>query len=263
MKITFKILLVLTLFFLMPPYLSFSGNEAPDLGRIHQEDGLHDQTFKTKPDIDESFFTLQVDRLGWKFFTRMGINILAVFVLIRLVYYRRYMRKELFFTFFIFNFVIFLITYLLNKVDMGLGSAFGLFAVFSMLRYRTVNIDTKDMTYLFLVIAIGLITAIARASAIELCLLNGGILLITYLLEGGLILKREMTKDIQYEHIEMIRPENEDRLIADLKTRTGLDIHRVAIGKIDFLKDTALIRVYYSERKGALSISDAEQGSDD
>jgi len=139
-----------------------------------------------------------------------------------------------------------------------LGAAFGLFAVFSMLRYRTENIDTKDMTYLFLAISIGLITAIAKASALELCILNCTILLITFLLEGGLLLKREMTKSIQYEHIELIKPENHDKLIADLKSRTGLDISRIAVGPIDFLKDTALIKVYYSERKGGRIVSDVD-----
>jgi hypothetical protein len=202
---------------------------------------------KQKQDPEEAFYAINVDRLSGNFFVRLVINFISVILLIRFIYFKRYKRKELFFTFFIFNFSIFLITYLLNKVDMGLGAAFGLFAVFSMLRYRTENIDTKDMTYLFLCIAMGLITAIAKASALELCILTGSILILTFLLESGFLLKKESTQTIQYEHIEMIKPENYGLLLNDLKTRTGLNIHRLSIGKIDFMRDTALITIYYSE----------------
>jgi hypothetical protein len=250
MKSLLKISLLIFMFILICPPESFcNGNEPVSTSSIQADPQTgSDQMRRIKPDIDQSFFSLQVDRLNTQFFTRMGINFLSVFMLIRLIYFRAYKRKELFFTFFIFNFVIFLITHLLNKVDMGLGAAFGLFAVFSMLRYRTENIEAKDMTYLFLSITLGLITAIAKASALELCILNGLILLVTFLLEGGFLLKREMTKNIQYENIDLISPENQDKLLADLKARTGLDIHRVDIGKIDFLKDTASIKIYYSER---------------
>ncbi|HEV7231557.1 MAG TPA: DUF4956 domain-containing protein [Bacteroidia bacterium] len=217
-----------------------------------QQPGIHK---KEKPDSNEGFYLLNVDKLSGVFFVRLVINLISVTLLIRMIYFRRYRRKELFFTFFIFNFTIFLITYLLNKVDMGLGAAFGLFAVFSMLRYRTENIDTKDMTYLFLCIALGLITAIARASALELCILTGSMLTVTFLLESGLFLKKESSKIIQYEHIEMIKPENYTRLLNDLQTRTGLNIHRVAIGKIDFIRDMALITIYYSETDPASRIS--------
>src|SRR6476620_2890813 len=104
------------------------------------------------------------EKLSVKFFMRLAVDFLSVFVLIRFVYFPIYKSKEFFFTFFIFNLIIFLITYLLNKVDMSMGAAFGLFAVFSMLRYRTEGITTKDMTYLFIVIAIGLICAVSKAT---------------------------------------------------------------------------------------------------
>jgi len=139
---------------------------------------------------------------------------------------------------------------------MGMGAAFGLFAVFSMLRYRTENISAKDMTYLFLAIAIGLITSISKASAFELSILNSLILLITFLLEGSLFLKREYIQSIQYENIEMIKPDHHPALIIDLKERTGLNIHRVTIGKVNFLKDTAAIKLYYYEGKAPNVSSD-------
>ena len=130
---------------------------------------------------------------------------------------------------------------------MSMGAAFGLFAVFSMLRYRTEGIYMKDMTYLFLAIAMGLITAVSKGNWDELSLLNLIIIAFTYLLESNLFLKKEASKIIQYENIEMIKPEFQAALIADLESRTGIKINRIAISKVDFLRDTAIIRIYYYE----------------
>ena len=104
------------------------------------------------------------NKLPEKFFVRLLVDVLTTTILIRLIYYRIYRRTDLFLTFFGFNFVIFLITYLLNKVQMSMGAAFGLFAIFSMLRYRTEGLSAKDMTYLFIVISVGLISAIVKGS---------------------------------------------------------------------------------------------------
>src|SRR5688572_3941200 len=112
------------------------------------------------------------EKLSPKFFMRLGINLLSTFILVRFIYFPAHKSREYFFTFFIFNLVIFLITFLLNKVEMSLGAAFGLFAVFTMLRYRTEGISIKDMTYLFLVIAIGLINAVSKGGWDELILVN-------------------------------------------------------------------------------------------
>ena len=187
------------------------------------------------------------EKLNAKFWTRISIDIVSVFILIRFIYYPIYKNREFFFTFFIFNLIIFLITFLLNKVEMSMGAAFGLFAVFSMLRYRTEGISMKDMTYLFLVIAMGLITAVSKGNWDELSLLNLIIIAFTYLLESNIFLKKEASKVIQYENIEMIKPEFQAELIADLETRTGIKINRIAISKVDFLRDTAIIRIYYYE----------------
>lgn len=189
------------------------------------------------------------DKLGPKFFIRIGINLVSVFILIRFIYFRRYKSSENFFTFFIFNLIIFLITFILNKSDMSMGAAFGLFAVFSMLRYRTEGINTKDMTYLFLVIAMGLITALSKGTWFELIFLNLIIIFFTYLLESSMLMKKEETKLVQYENIGMIQPEFHNELIADLEKRTGLKINRISIGKVNFLKDTAIIKIYFYESK--------------
>jgi len=187
------------------------------------------------------------EKLNVKFWTRIAIDLVSVFILIRFIYYPIYKNREFFFTFFIFNLIIFLITFLLNKVEMSMGAAFGLFAVFSMLRYRTEGISMKDMTYLFLAIAMGLITAVSKGNWDELSLLNLIIIVFTYLLESNLLLKKEASKVIQYENIEMIKPEFHTALISDLESRTGIKINRIAINKVDFLRDTAVIRIYYYE----------------
>jgi hypothetical protein len=187
------------------------------------------------------------DKLSAKFFMRLFVDIISVLILVRFIYFPIYKNREFFFAFFIFNLIIFLITFLLNKVEMSMGAAFGLFAVFSMLRYRTEGISMKDMTYLFLVIALGLISAVTKGNWDELILINSIILIVTYVLEGNWLIKKESSKFIQYENIEMIRPAKHRELIVDLEERTGLKINRITIDKIDFLKDTALIRIFYFE----------------
>jgi len=193
-------------------------------------------------------FTL-FEKLGPKFFIRLAINLASVFILIRFIYFPAYKNRENFFTLFIFNLIIFLITFILNKSDMSMGAAFGLFAVFSMLRYRTEGISTKDMTYLFLVIAMGLITALSKGNWMEISFINLIIIIFTFALETSIFMKKEVSKNVQYENIEMIKPEFRNELMADLENRMGVKINRISIGKIDFLKDTAIIRVYYYEPK--------------
>ncbi|MFM7078899.1 MAG: DUF4956 domain-containing protein [Bacteroidota bacterium] len=194
----------------------------------------------------ETGFTL-FNKLSPKFFLRLLIDIAAVFVLIRFVYFPIYRSREYVFTFFIFNLIIFLITYLLNKVEMSMGAAFGLFAVFSMLRYRTEDISIKDMTYMFLVISMGLINAVTKGSWDELLLIMSIIILITYLLESKVLMKKEVSRIVMYENIELIKPENRQQLMEDLEKRLGVKVNHVTIGKVDFLRDTAQVQVHYYE----------------
>jgi len=189
------------------------------------------------------------EKLGFKFFMRLLINFISVFILIRFIYYPVYKNRENFFTLFIFNIIIFLITFILNKSDMSMGAAFGLFAVFSMLKYRTEGISAKDMTYMFLVIAMGLITALSKGSWLELSFINVLILLFTFFLETSVIMRKEVSKTVQYENIELIKPENRELLQADLEERLGLRINRIVVGRVDFLRDTAMMKVFYYEPK--------------
>jgi hypothetical protein len=189
------------------------------------------------------------EKLGTVFFIRLAIDLVSVFVLIRFLYFPINKTRENFFTLFIFNLIIFLITFILNKSDMSMGAAFGLFAVFSMLKYRTEGITTKEMTYLFVVIAMGLITALSTGNWLELIFINIIILLFTFALESTFLMRTEVSQTVQYENIELIKSANRDLLKVDLESRMGIKINRITIGKIDFLRDIAIIRVYYYETK--------------
>lgn len=179
---------------------------------------------------------LGFDKISSQLLIRFFIDFISVFILIRVIYYKNYKRTDLFLTFFGFNSIIFLITYLLNQVEMSMGAAFGLFAVFSMLRYRTEGISTKDMTYLFITIALGLITAISNGSLAELGLMNAILLGFTAILESNILIQKEQTKGIIYDKINLITPDKKQELIDDLRQRTGLNIQRVEINHYDFLK---------------------------
>lgn len=181
----------------------------------------------------------------WSFAARLALDLLCATVLIRLIYFRRYRRTELFLTFFSFNLVIFLLTFLLNRVEMTLGAAFGLFAVFSMLRYRTEGIAAKDMTYLFLVIALGLLMAVGGASLAQLALIGAAILACTALLEGDWLTRREHAQPVLYDNLALVGPQARAALLGDLRARTGLDVHRVDVHEIDLLRDVARLTVYY------------------
>jgi hypothetical protein len=178
----------------------------------------------------------------------------TIFVLVRLIYYPIYKQSEFYFMFAIFNLIIFMISFLLNKVDLSMGAAFGLFAVFSMLRYRTESISIKDMTYLFLCIAIGLLTAVTKIKDAEdkyeyifLIGLNSAVLALTWFLETNRFVKKEMSKFITYENIELIQSHRQAELLEDIKLRTGINIHRFTVQRINFLKDSAIIKIYFYE----------------
>lgn len=182
---------------------------------------------------------------GLEFLCRLLCNILTVVVIVRGIYIPKYRRTKVIFTFFSMNIVIFLIGFLLNKVEITMGAAFGLFAVFSMLRFRTENISARDMTYVFIVIAVGLLVSVSRGGWQELLLICSVIVLTTYLLEKGLFSGDEQAQVILYDRIELIHAARKKELIEDLRNRTGLDIRRIEIGEIDLLKDAASITMYH------------------
>ncbi len=199
-----------------------------------------------EPASTVDFFSFQLDRFNMDFFVRLAIDLISMIVLIRGIYYKVYRRIDFFFTFFMFNLIIFIITVLLNSNSgFSIGAAFGLFAIFAMLRYRTEDISARDMTYLFMSITIGLISSINMGTALEIIIINAIILLTAFCIEGNILVKQSFSKVIEYERVDLIKPEYKAELIADLKDRTGLAVHKVYVKRIDFLRDTAVLKVYY------------------
>ena len=180
---------------------------------------------------------------------RFAFNVLIVVAISRLVYYPLQRNREYLFAFFTLNTVIFFVCRLMSSVSLSVGFAFGLFAIFSILRYRTTTVPIREMSYLFIFISIGIINSlsIGTTSYGELVVINFAIAGITYMLERHWFSRSEIGKYVIYEKIENIRPENYAALLQDLRERTGLEVHRVEVGRIDFLRDIVHMRVFYQE----------------
>jgi hypothetical protein len=188
----------------------------------------------------------------WDLVLRSIFNLLVVLYLVRYMYYKTTPRKDYLFTYIIISQVIFFILFLLENVKLEMGFALGLFAIFGIIRYRTRQIPIREMTYLFLVIGITVINALAnrKVSYAELLLTNVAVLVLTYLLEKRFLLKHETKREIIYENVELIKPENRTVLIQDLQKRTGLKINRVEIGRVDYLRDSVRLFIYFFEKDG-------------
>ena len=182
---------------------------------------------------------------------RFGFNLFIAFIIIKLIYYREHKDNDFVFTYFMFNSLIFFFSFLLSNITINLGFAFGLFAVFAIMRYRTDPIPIKEMTYLFIVITIGVINALSKTEVSYEAILftNVAIVGLTYFLETYWQKNLLIQHMVVYEKLENIKPENHDRLLADLKERTGLDIQQFEIRRINLLRDTFRIRIYCKEQK--------------
>ena len=181
-------------------------------------------------------------------FVRLALNLFVSFLVVHFMYARNSRRKDFYFSFLAVGTVVFLLSFLLNSVKLELGFALGLFAIFGIIRYRTDAIPIKEMTYLFIVIGISVINALAnkKVSYVELVFTNSVIVFGLWLLEKRLMLKQEGSIRLIYEKIENIHENNKEALLADLIERTGINIKRYEIQKIDFLKDVAHITLYFN-----------------
>lgn len=194
------------------------------------------------------FFDLSYDFMVM--FSRLLINVLATWIIIDRLYFRKSHRRDFYFTFmlipiaifFIVFFMIFVLEDMKGKTSMGVG--IGLFGIFSIMRYRTDTMPVREMTYLFVITAVSLVNAVSvGAPLFEVILTNVIIILAVWLCERRL--KTRPTRIIQYDRIELITPERRQELIADLEKRLGVKVVKVDIGSIDFLRDMAMIRVSY------------------
>ena len=183
------------------------------------------------------------------FLPRFIVNTIFIIVLVRGCYFQHSKNRPFAASFILFGTGVFMVTGLLHSADISMGFAFGLFAVFSMLRYRTESITIKEMTYLFLVIAIALLTAVGPIGLLGISIINVIICIFAYILETGFLLPLTEEQIIRYEKIENIRPENRVELVNDLKQRTGLEIKHLSIESVDFLNDTAQIRIFYQSKQ--------------
>ena len=202
--------------------------------------------------------------LAIRFFT----NLLVCWILVHFFYYRKSRRRDYYFTFMVFSTAMLMLLYIMGNVEVGVGLTLGLFAIFGVIRYRTETVPIREMTYLFVIIALAAMNGLApvyrlvgAASANPHYALNGGavaimllsnalVIALIWVLESGKALSQTSTKLVLYDRIDLIVPERRAELTADLEKRLGFPVKDVEIGHVDFLKDAAFIKVYYTPEKG-------------
>ena len=183
----------------------------------------------------------------YKMIIRFLLNLFFLTAVVKYIYYRRSQKKEYLFTFYLIGIVVFFLCFTLKKYELDLGMALGLFAIFGILRYRTMPLEVKEMTYLFVVIGIAVMNGLSnkKMSYAEIIAANSIIVLTLYILERYWTRTEVFSKEVLYETIENIRPENHDKLKEDLEKRLGVTIIRFEIGNVNFLRDVAKITVHY------------------
>jgi uncharacterized membrane protein len=192
-----------------------------------------------------------IELLNWanlvELLGRFALNLIVILILVRWFYFSTTRRKDFLFTYILISSIVFLLCFLLENVMLQIGFALGLFAIFGIIRYRTHAIPIKEMTYLFLIIGISVINALANTASIsEIVFTNLIIIFITYGLEKKWLLRHESSKSIIYEKINLIKTEHHKELIEDLQLRTGISkISRIEIGEVDFLKDICHITIFF------------------
>lgn len=194
---------------------------------------------KPKSKIEEVF-------INTNFYYGIIMDIVFVTLIILLIYYPNYKKSDTIFTFVLFNIIIYLLTYFLNGVKMSTGAAFGLFAVFTLLRYRTTSINMRDMTYLFIFIAMGLLSAI-QLRVVDILIIYSLIFVSIFLMDSKLIMKREFYKEVSIREIDLAHTDKMPELLELMKERTGLNIQRISIKKLNYKSESVDLKVYYHE----------------
>ena len=189
------------------------------------------------------------------------INFAVVVVLVRFIYYPGTREKKYVFTFLAFSTVIYFVLALLKTTDLGVGVGFGLFAIFSVLRYRTDPIPIREMTYLFVIISLPVVNSVVSSEGAfwKLAVADGAVMLLMHALEREWGFRFEASGRITYDRVDLIVPERREELLADLCERTGLAVTRAEIGRVNLLRDSAEIKVYYAAARDAHTFnSDAD-----
>lgn len=267
MKKLFCIAVALLLSLSLPSILSAQTVERPApeevlaaFGDLEPEDELMDvQTFT------EAMMTTSQNlvELGIRFF----LNLLVCWLIVQCFYYKKSRRRDYYFTFMVFSSAMLALLYIMGNVSIGVGLTLGLFAIFGVIRYRTETVPIREMTYLFVIIALAAVNglaplyhvtdvattphyALSLGSVLVLVLVNVLILLLILILESERLLRHTSAKLVLYDRIELIVPEKREELIADLEKRVGVKIDNIEVGHVDFLRDAAFIKVYYTLGKG-------------
>lgn len=183
----------------------------------------------------------------YKLLFRFVFNFIIITIIIRYIYYKKTPRRNYVFTYYMISIISFVIVFALKKLDIDTGMGLGLFAIFGIIRYRTNPLRVREMTYLFITIGLSVVNGLSgrQVSYSELLFINFAVVLIVYLLDTKLLVNLESSKTVIYEKINNIKPENYALLIEDLEKRIGLKITKAEVGKVDFLKDIAEIKIYY------------------
>ena len=207
---------------------------------------------KQKRQSDEFIDTDHVTKLLLAFL----INLIAIMIVVRWLYYPKCKRGEFFFTYILIAISTFMLIYVLGDVKLKAGIALGLFAMFSIIRYRTEQIAIREMTYLFVIIALSAINGltISELSIGEVIIINILFVAAIWVCESKLLISHYSYKVIKYDNISLITPDKREALIADLEKRTGLNIIKVEVGAIDFLKDAAIVKMYYKSNEANNSV---------
>ncbi|MBO4466610.1 MAG: DUF4956 domain-containing protein [Bacteroidales bacterium] len=235
-----------------------------DLAAFGNADLGDDVLFDVQTITDAMMTTAQkVGELGIRF----AINLLVCWILVHFFYYRKSRRRDYYFTFMIFSSAMLTLLYIMGNVEVGVGLTLGLFAIFGVIRYRTETVPIREMTYLFVIIALAAVNGLAPLYQVAdlataphyvlswgnvgvMALVNALIVLLVWVLESEHLVKHTTTKLVLYDRIELIVPEKREELIADLEKRLGVKVDNVEIGHVDFLKDAAFIKVFYRLGKG-------------
>ena len=207
---------------------------------------------KQKRQSDEFMDTEHVNKLLLAFL----INLVAIMIIVRWLYYPKCKRGEFFFTYILIAISTFMLIYVLGDVKLKAGIALGLFAMFSIIRYRTEQIAIREMTYLFTIIAVSAINGltISELSIGEVIIINVLFIAVIVICESKLLISHYSYKVIKYDNIGLITPDKREELIADLEKRTGLKVIKVEVGAIDFLKDAAIVKMYYKSNEANNSV---------
>jgi hypothetical protein len=179
-----------------------------------------------------------------------ALNLVIALLVARFIYYPVTREKRYVLTFITFSTITYFVLGLLTSVDLSIGVGFGLFAIFSVLRYRTDEIPPREMTYLFVFIALPIMNSVLMGDGelAQLLVSNAFVVIVLYVLEKGWGFRFDESRNVIYDRIELVSPERRDELMADLKARTGLAIKSVELRRLDLLRDVAELRITYSER---------------